>query len=47
MNTYIDYCGVIVLLRKLIYTGLLTREEAEKTACRVAIEAGINLIISL
>ena len=47
MNTQINYCGVIVLLRKLLACNELTRQEAEKIARRVAAETGADLIISL
>ena len=47
MNTRIDYCGVIVLLRGLIDQGILTRNEAEKVAHRIASQTRAGLIISL
>ena len=47
MNTRIDYCGVIVLLRALFSSGAFTRQEVEKIARRVAVESGADLIISL
>ena len=47
MNTRIDYCGVIVLLRGLMEQGLFTRNEAEKIARRIAAETRADLIISL
>ena len=47
MDKRIDYCGVIVLLRKLLACGTFTSQEAEKIAHRVALETGADLIISL
>lgn len=47
MNTRIDYCGVITLLRVLLSSGTFTRQEIEKIARRVAAESGADLIISL
>ena len=31
MNTRIDYCGVMTLLRALLSIGTFTRQEIEKT----------------
>ena len=47
MNTRIDYCGVITLLRFLLSSGTFSRQEIEKIARRVAAESGADLIISL
>ena len=47
MNTRIDYCGVIILLRNLLSSGAFSRQEIEKIARRVAAESGADLIISL
>ena len=47
MNTRIDYCGVILLLRNLLSSGAFSRQEIEKIARRVAAESGADLIISL
>ena len=47
MDKRIDYCGVIVLLHKLLACGTFTRPEAEKIAHRVALATGTDLIISL
>lgn len=47
MNTRIDYCGVITLLRTLLSSGTFTRQEIEIIARRVAAESGADLIISL
>lgn len=47
MNTRIDYCGVIVLLRTLLASGAFTRQEIENIARRVAAENGTDIIISL
>ena len=47
MNTRIDYCGMIVLLRTLLSSGTFSRQEIEKIARRVAAESGADLIISL
>ena len=47
MNTRIDYCGVIVLLRGLMEQGLFTRNEVEKIARKIAAETRADLIISL
>ncbi len=47
MNTRIDYCGVIVLLRSLMEQGLFKRNEVEKIARRIAAETRADLIISL
>ena len=47
MNTRIDYCGVILLLRNLLSSGAFSRQEIERIARRVAAESGADLIISL
>lgn len=47
MNTRIDYCGVIILLRNLLSSGAFSRQKIEKIARRVAAESGADLIISL
>ena len=47
MNTRIDYCGVITLLRILLSSGTFTRQEIEKIARCVAAESGADLIVSL
>ncbi len=47
MNTRIDYCGVITLLRTLLSSEAFSRQEIEKIARRVAAESGADLIISL
>ena len=47
MNTRIDYCGVITLLRTLLSSGAFSRQEIERIARRVAAESGADLIISL
>jgi len=47
MNTRIDCCGMIVLLRALLSSGAFSHQEIEKIARRVAAESGADLIISL
>lgn len=47
MNTRIDYCGMIVLLRALLSSGAFSRQEVEKIARLVAAESRADLIISL
>lgn len=47
MDKRIDYCGVVVLIRRLLACGIFTRQEAEKIAHRVALATGTDLIISL
>ena len=44
---YVDYCGIIVLLRKLLTCGILTQRETENIARRIAVDMGVDMIISL
>ena len=43
----IDYCGIIVLLRKLLACDILTQRETENIARRIAADMGVDMIISL
>ena len=44
---YVDYCGIILLLRKILACGILTRKETENIARRIAVDMGVDMIISL
>lgn len=47
MNKDINFYGIILLLRKLRDNGLFTEKELRKVAGRIAVENGVELIISL
>ena len=47
MNKDINFYGIILLLRKLRDNGLFTEKELRKAAGRIAVENGVELIISL
>ncbi len=47
MNNMIDFCGIIVLLRKLKETGTFTEEELERVAARIAADTNVKIVISL
>lgn len=47
MNNTIDFCGIIVLLRKLKETGAFTEEELERVAARIAADTNVKIVISL
>ena len=36
MNANVNYCGVIILLRKLVASGHCTKKEAGRIAARIA-----------
>ena len=44
---YVDYCGIIILLRKMLASGIITRKETENIARRIAEDMGVDMIISL
>ena len=46
-NVNVDYCGIIVLLRKLVAEGICTAKEAKKIAARIAVQNGVSIIVSL
>lgn len=46
-NANVDYCGIIVLLRKLVAEGICTAKEAKKIAARIAAQNGVSIIVSL
>ena len=47
MNANIDYCGVIHLLRGLVKSGKCTEKDAKKIANRIAVQWGVDIIITL
>lgn len=42
MNTNIDYCGVLNLLRQLVAVGACTNTEAKQIARKVARNLGVD-----
>ena len=47
MNANVNFCGVIVLLRKLVASGHCTKKEANRIAARIAKQAGADIILSI
>ena len=43
----IDYCGIVMLLRRMIHSNLCTEAEAKRIAARIAVQYGANIIISI
>ena len=43
----INYCGMIVLLRKLLKCGCITEKELKMIAARIAAENHVTVIISI
>ena len=43
MNANVNYCGVIILLRKLVGSGHCTKKEANRIAARIAKQTGLTL----
>ena len=43
----INYCGMIVLLRKLLEYGCITEKELKMIAARIATEIHVTVIISI
>ncbi len=46
-NANLNYCGAVILLRKLVENGYCTKREAQKMASRLFARFGANIIISL
>ena len=47
MNANINYCGVIILLRKMVASGHCTKKEANRIAARIAKQTGADIILSI
>ena len=47
MNANVNYCGVIILLRKLVESGHCTKKEAGRIAARIAKQTGADIILSI
>lgn len=47
MNVNVNYCGVIILLRKLVASGHCTKKEAGRIAARIAKQTGADIILSI
>ena len=47
MNTKVNYCSVIILLRKLVASGHCTKKEASRIAARIAKQTGADIILSI
>ena len=43
MNTNVNYCGVIILLRQLVASGYCTKKEAGRIAARIAKQVSYEL----
>ena len=43
----VNYCGVIILLRKLVESGHCTKKEANRIAARIAKQTGVDIILSI
>ena len=42
-----NYCGVVILLRKLVASGYCTKKEAGRIAARIAKQTGADIILSI
>ena len=47
MNANVNFCGVIILLRKLVELGHCTKKEAGRIAARIAKQTGADIILSI
>ena len=47
MNANVNFCGVIILLRKLVASGHCTKKEANRIAARIAKQTGADIILSI
>lgn len=47
MNNIIDFCGIVMLLRKLKSTGAFTEKELENIIKRIADDTNVKKVISL
>ncbi len=47
MNANVNYCGVIILLRKLVASGHCTKKEVGRIAARIAKQTGADIILSI
>lgn len=47
MNNIIDFCGIVMLLRKLKSTGAFTEKELENIIKRIADDTNVKIVISL
>ena len=47
MNANVNFCGVIILLRKLVELGHCTKKEANRIAARIAKQTGADIILSI
>ena len=47
MTATVNYCGVIILLRKLVESGHCTKKEANRIAARIAKQTGAGIILSI
>jgi hypothetical protein len=45
-NRIFDYCGIVILLRKLVECGHCTEKEAKKIAARIAVQYNVDIIFS-
>ena len=42
-----DYCGIVIMLRQLVESGVLSRKEAGKVSARIAVQLGADIIFPL
>lgn len=47
MNANVNFCGVVILLRKLVASGHFTKKEANRIAARIAKQTGVDIILSI
>ena len=47
MNVNVNYCGVVILLHKLVASGYCTKKEAGRIAARIAKQTGADIILSI
>lgn len=47
MNANVNFCGVIIMLRKLVAAGHCTKKEANRIAVRIAKQTGADIILSV
>ena len=46
-NRNLDYCCMILMLRRLVALGKCTKKEAKNIAGRLAVQNGVEVVFSL
>ncbi len=47
MNSNLDMCGIVLMLRQLVQKGTITLQEGQKIASKIAYEKGATIILSV